>query len=499
MGENMKLNIKNKMLVLIVSTFALCVFAFALQLTISSNILLASYNEWHYVTICAKLNTVGDISFFYDLDIFTEDMNEARFGDKWFVIEKDEEGQVVYAKKYVQVGGKYGRLPSAIEGYDGVNWQILDTDSIISANSEFYSASDQTIVLNVDYHRYQIVYQNCENANNTNPTYHTIQSNVQVGSVSKTGYTFLGWTTTYEPSPTKTYNVSADEKSDITLVANWRVNTYQVKFNANGATGSIANQTFEYDKTYSLDSVLGRMSYGTKNFVGWATYQNGHAVFCDKSKVCNLTSTDSAVFNLYAIWSDQNVYQLRYNSNGGTGFMSDQPFIYEEPQNLISNLFSKRGFHFVGWNDKSDGTGTQYPDEQEVKNLTATNNQVVDLYAIWQENSYVINFNANGGEGEMNSQMLNYTEIKKLSKNTFTNQNLEFACWNTQSDGKGDAYTNEQLVSRLAESGEITLFAVWQPKTHDGLSTTAIVIVVFAVVVVAGVVVTTILVKKKMN
>ena len=88
---------------------------------------------------------------------------------------------------------------------------------------------------------------------------------------------------------------------------------------------------------------------------------------------------------------------------------------------------------------------------------------------------------------------------QKVQENLFAKEDLQFACWNTRSDGTGDAYADEQVVARLAEDGEITLYAIWQPKTSEGLSKNAIIIIVFASVIAVGIVVTTILVKKKIN
>ena len=44
------------------------------------------------------------------------------------------------------------------------------------------------------------------------------------------------------------------------------------------------------------------------------------------AKVVNLTSTNNGVFELFAVWTDQNVYQVKFNANGGAGFMNNQPF-----------------------------------------------------------------------------------------------------------------------------------------------------------------------------
>ena len=76
-----------------------------------------------------------------------------------------------------------------------------------------------------------------------------------------------------------------------------------------------------------------------------------------------------------------------------------QNFVYGTEQALKQNTFTKEGYSFGHWNTKEDGSGTSYNDGQSVKNLTSTNNGVVNLYPIWNENSYTVSFDANGGTG----------------------------------------------------------------------------------------------------
>ena len=497
MGEIMTISDKNKILILLLSIMGIIACFFGLIFVNSQNKVDAAYNEWHYVTIKANLSNGTSVAFKYDSNLFSDNINDARSGSSWYIVSRDINNQVLSAKKYVQVGSNYGIFPQIADGYDEVNWKIYNTDTVVTSSTGFYSATDQTLMLTASYHQYKINYKNCENATNSNPTYHTIQKDVTISSVSKQGYVFKGWTTDYQLNPVANYVIPKENRADVTLIANWEANQYQVKFNANGGSGTMPNQDFEFGKEDTLDEVW--FVNGLKNFVGWATSSTSKAIYCDMAKVVNLTSINNGVFELFAVWTDQNVYQVKFNANGGAGFMNNQPFAYQDEQSLNDNLFSKTGFTFAGWNTKLDGSGTSYQNAVSVNNLTTTPNDVVNLYAVWQENTYKINFDANGGEGEMSSQEFRYTELKKLSKNLFYNQDLEFACWNTQSNGKGDAYSNEQLVSRLSESGEITLYAIWQTKTSRGLSSNAIIIIAFASVVVVAVVVTTILVRKKIN
>ena len=75
---------------------------------------------------------------------------------------------------------------------------------------------------------------------------------------------------------------------------------YSVKFNANGGTGTMANESFTYGTAKALTAnTFTRTGY---TFQGWATSASGAKVYNDKQSVSNLTETSGAVVNLYAVW-----------------------------------------------------------------------------------------------------------------------------------------------------------------------------------------------------
>lgn len=79
-------------------------------------------------------------------------------------------------------------------------------------------------------------------------------------------------------------------------------------------------------------------------------------------------------------------YKVKFDSNGGSGTMNDMSFTYGTAQNLTANTFTRTCFYFNGWNTESDGTGTSYSNQEEVNNLTTTNNEEITLYAQWGTN-----------------------------------------------------------------------------------------------------------------
>lgn len=67
-------------------------------------------------------------------------------------------------------------------------------------------------------------------------------------------------------------------------------------------------------------------------------------------------------------------------------------------------------------------------------------------------------FDANGGVGSMEKINANHGDFISLPKNAFTRQGYEFVCWNTQPDGSGLTYKDEDMVSIY---DGLKLYAQW--------------------------------------
>lgn len=220
---------------------------------------------------------------------------------------------------------------------------------------------------------------------------------------TKAGYHVEGYYKTYESSPSPEwstlvaspsgalqastgYTNSSSQwtsTSNQTLYAKWTANSYQVRFNANGGTGEMSNESFTYDVAKALTS--NGFSKTGYHFYGWATSQdnanNKVRAYTNGQSVSNLTSTQNGIYDLYAIW-EPNSYSVAFNANGGTGSMSNESFTYDEAKALRANSFVRAGYHFDGWAMSDDGDKV-YDDGQSVSNLTATNNGTYTLYAHW--------------------------------------------------------------------------------------------------------------------
>ena len=158
---------------------------------------------------------------------------------------------------------------------------------------------------------------------------------------------------------------------------------------------------------------------------------------------------------------DSKSYTISYNANGGTGTMEDQTVALHSSRALRANEFTKQGYLFSHWTTNADGTGTRYEDEEVVSGL-AGENEVITLYAQWEEAPhYSVVFDANGGTGTMDNQEFVLGEGQKLNPSQYTKEGYIFDSWNTQPDGSGTRYEEGQFVTDLTnvDGGIVTLYA----------------------------------------
>lgn len=115
---------------------------------------------------------------------------------------------------------------------------------------------------------------------------------------------------------------------------------------------------------------------------------------------------------------------------------------------------------------KSIDLGTKYVEINATTEITMPTEHI-EITATGKKlsNNYSVKFDSNAGNGTMEDQSFVYGTEQALTKNTFTKTGYTFANWNTESDGTGTKYSDEQVVKDLVESanGSITLYAEWIP------------------------------------
>ena len=123
--------------------------------------------------------------------------------------------------------------------------------------------------------------------------------------VARDGYVFTGW----DKDPSKPV------EEDVVYTAQYRPAVYKIRFDANGGTGTMANQSHTYDQRQALTAnAFTREGY---RFTGWNTRRDGKGkAFTDKQTVTNLLTHDGAVGVLYAQW--ERIPETALPRSGGT-------------------------------------------------------------------------------------------------------------------------------------------------------------------------------------
>ena len=109
--------------------------------------------------------------------------------------------------------------------------------------------------------------------------------------IARDGYVFTGW----DKDPSKPV------EGDTVYTAQYRPAVYKIRFDANGGTGAMAEQSHTYDRKQALTAnTFAREGY---RFTGWNTRGDGKGkAFTDKQTVTNLLTHDGATGVLYAQW-----------------------------------------------------------------------------------------------------------------------------------------------------------------------------------------------------
>ena len=286
-------------------------------------------------------------------------------------------------------------------------------------------------------------------------------TNLTTNTFAQTGFNFAGWNTKADGTGSN-YGNSAPYSftTSTTLYAQWVSNgvaiTYSVTFDANGGTGSMANQTSGSSAALTSNQYT-RPNY---TFSGWTTVPNGSGT----AYANGATYAFGASTNLYAQWTPI-TYTVTFNSHnpsGGSSTTSTQTGNVTSATGLTANTFSYTGYNFTGWNSLADGTGTAFAND-----ATYAFDASLTLYAQWVHGTYSISFNVNGGTGSMVDQTTDAPSA--LTKNTLSFINESFTGWNTLANGTGTAYSDQAVYPFTTST---TLYAQWVTKTLSPQSIT---------------------------
>jgi len=230
---------------------------------------------------------------------------------------------------------------------------------------------------------------------------------------------------------------------------------------------SVVISTSTYNSNYSIPA-LGHVSPSTY------TYKTDgyHYKYCTRCGV--------------QIERQPNTYKVAYYSQDGSTCYGTSTHTYDVAKGLTSasalNIPGYTGHHVV-WSTSMGGTPV-YEDGQSVVKLTGVQDDTINLYMNWKENTYYVDFSGNNTTVNIYGDTVTTTYTGNTARIECTyNHNVTFpSCsfsktgyvfkeWNTESDGTGQSfapnteYTKPNLCSQ--RKGTATLYAIWEPIKYD--------------------------------
>ena len=268
-------------------------------------------------------------------------------------------------------------------------------------------------------------------------------------------------------------NLASQDGAVITLTASWERGKYEIRYNANGGTGTMDRQIGSCGKDKTLrKNTFKRTGY---TFVEWNTKKNGSgAAYKSGAKVNSLSSQSGAAITLYAIWKPV-TYKVLYvdlvESMGGMGHdQYEEKHVYGTSFRLRKNTHKRKGYTFVGWSYWDQGTKKYkiLKDQAVVKNLASGEGSYATLFAEWKAVKYSITYKLNGGKIAKSAKNVYAITTRTFTLPRPTRKGYDFDGW----------YKDKKYKKRIGEvvngsTGNLTLYAKWVKCTRQAKSNSA--------------------------
>ena len=298
--------------------------------------------------------------------------------------------------------------------------------------------------------------------------------------IVRTGYIFLGWTTTKNGTVLDSSYYTLN--SDATIYAKWeKLPTLKLDLNGGKWEDSSSYYATQFKNGYTGEkgqSVYLPYSYyvvrtGYK-FLGWTTTKNGTKYAVDSNGGNYTLSADTT---LYAKW--QKLICLKLNLNGGK-WKDSSSYTAKEFKNGYYDEKGKTaylpgdydvvrsGYIFKGWTTTKNGTtfvSSSWGDSYKIT-------KDVTLYAKWAP---AVNVTLNAGKGYFGSNKNTKKVVLKVEKGLTVGDEIYYDIYDDNVPQNGSSafegwYKDAKLTKPVKRSDvlskNITYYAKWQAKTY---------------------------------
>jgi len=331
-------------------------------------------------------------------------------------------------------------------GYTFNNW--IDQSALTAAAGDSYTVTANNYLLYAQWNAisYTVTYDTASGSTPPTEPNHTIGQIFTVATApTKSGYDFAGWSngsTIYAAgSP---FQVGS---SNVTLLATWTAQVYQVSYDFNGGFGTAISPTNYTFATPALTLPASGPTRPDYTFSGWSTGTTGASV--------GATFTPSSSITLHAVWVSS-VYRLIFDAGSGYSDSATAKVTIGQPITLPSG--SRTNYNLAGWSPQPSGGSL----------LTGTYTPVADgtLYAQWTLKVFVVTYNGNGGSPAQVSGSMAAGTSTPVVLPTATRANYVFTGW----------YADPQSGYLIGLSGasytptdSITAYAHWIQASLSGM------------------------------
>lgn len=310
-------------------------------------------------------------------------------------------------------------------------------------------------------------------------------NNIYINSATpvKKGCKFLGWSTSangnvvYQPGDL--YDVNQDG-GNVTLYAKWEKVKYTATVKLNGGSYNGSTNDFTISKYPGEEISIGAPTRSKHNFTGYKLTMDNN----DGDAPTSVTQSASGFkgimqmgnFTLNAQWTPWK-HTVRYDANAKNdtsvkGIPASQSKTANVDIKLSSDVPTRNGYTFLGWNTQADGKGTAYAAGAIYKN--DQNGETVTLYAQWTPWKHTVHYDKNVPANSSSQTVTNmpedqtktFDEKLNLSTKIPKREGYNFRGWLLEYGtaiavvSPGTAYERDQ------NGGTYVLKAQWEPWKH---------------------------------
>ena len=298
---------------------------------------------------------------------------------------------------------------------------------------------------------YKITYDLAGGTNHeSNPDLYTVDDTVVLKAPTRDGYTFLGWTYEGQSEPTLSVTIAKGTTGNLAYTANWKVNAYNITFDANGGQVDTTSAKYTYDQTYTLP-VPTRVGY---TFAGWFNNDVEYKSGAWKG-AADMTLVAKWTANTYDVtFKDVTDTSIKVTLDYNDQVTEDKVVTLKASETLAyPEIPTRDGYVFAGWYTDSEYTEMYTFKGEITKDMT--------LYAKWVPAKYTISGYI--GTGETKSFASNGTTVYYYAFVPMTSGSVTFS----YSSGN---YMNAYLY-RYDEASD-SLATLYNPSYSYSRSTT---------------------------